>query len=111
MSDKLTARDWGKMIGNKAQCMVTGAIFTIEDIDARYGDIEIGDYRGNMFDADQCKPILRRYDDMTGEEEIELDDLIDSVSKDTLLYDYIDSIGVDQRGWIDRGLAVREVRL
>lgn len=68
-----------------------------------------------------CTPILRQMDDMTVEEVREygdkcvyrefpikygLGDPAEAYVPEIEAYDYLDSIGVDCRGWIDAGLAI-----
>jgi hypothetical protein len=113
----LTMKQWAKMIGQKvlkkqeiaeieAVCKLNepglNATFSVE---IRYLD---GTYFCDMI-RNELKPILRRIEDMTEEEERisrEIYVSSNSVRDWNILVDYIDSIGVDQRGWIDAGLAI-----
>ena len=102
----LTARDWGKLLG----CKFTDGYmaWTMNYCTGGYiYPVEQGDGR---FRAEVCKPILRTFDQMTEEEWViycDLDKFGDALNKSKTV-DYLDSIHVDQRGWIDQGLAIKE---
>ncbi len=139
----LTINDWGKMIGKKVrvyECKWYDPTKTLP-----HDTVLRGCYVGNkdvivlcVNRADHprgqdCKPILKTFDQMTeGEcryiaekfldyiENVEMvkgfvkTNFINGIFRDTNknpweLVDYLDSIGIDQRGWIEKGLAIKEV--
>jgi len=134
---KLSVHDWGRMIGGDCYIMNDewdGCICTVESIEkASDNSCFIGflpkfESRNRLLctiHSDYCKPILRSIEDMTEEEFEKYHKILDELTEDQLdflsgkkptysevkIIDYLDSIGIDQRGWIEQGLAVdaREV--
>jgi len=127
---KLSARDF--RIGDKVYCKDrsgsdTGVVNGIKKrvIQIKYTEHNEGRWYG--FENSTIKPILRRLEDMTGEEtaeefriKCECNKEIHSAAASSdgfkirekqvelvaAMVDFRDSIGIDQRGWIDAGLAV-----
>jgi len=120
---ELTTCDWARC----SRVWYRGQIYTLHKINI-YGrenntSLKFLNFKG-WHPAILCKPILRRFEDMT-EDEIEMAYEIDretceggcsecnindfAFCKTSLkMIDYLDNIGIDQRGWIDSGLAVDE---
>lgn len=110
---RLTVQDWGRMSGNKA--MYKQEVFEVKNLLVHEcGVLFIGDGYEQV-KADECKPILRMIEDMTeyeqgvycslyGQEQRNTELLIDVSHVKAI--DYLDSIGIDIRGWIDKGLAI-----
>ena len=111
MKDKLTAQDWGRLIGKNIMC---------DDEIHRLTGVKVWEnkkgfslliecetcflYNGQ---PETCKPILRRLEDMT-QRETEKYFMLTMINTITSIesVDYLDEIGVDQRNWIDAGLAI-----
>jgi len=136
MKTKLTAQDWGLMIGQQVIC--EDIMFVLDSVHCQYGDLELGDGSDNRFDAVFCKPILRELDQMTDGEKKEYgkkflanytDLLCISYDDDGLMqedclfddsypgnfpirepekFDWLTQKGFDVRGWVDAGLAVKK---
>lgn len=96
-----------------------GFVGPLTSIDAEDWLLEIG---GHMVGIHECKPILRLFADMTEEERKQLAKIkyvgahgqgmmsqrYQMMLRVAAEVDYLDSIGVDQRGWIEQGKAIRE---
>jgi len=118
---KLTAQDWGKIIGCKCGFTTTrnggGKVHSGKIVGVNtFGEstqiiLELEMTRNRCeHNVDSLmttlKPILRTFDQMTEEEETEHWGLWANDDCDHV--DYLDSIHIDQRGWIKAGLAIKE---
>ena len=117
----LTTRDWGRMIGINI-IYNNGSIFQVVGTLCELLIVK----PFNHLEMDKCKPILRKIEDMTEEEKRQLDKLDKEACEKCKLevcpidygenpcrcpavvgeIDYFDRIGIDQRSWIEKGLAV-----
>ena len=121
----LTARDWGRLLG----CKVERQLSSGSEVDGQrwrgYGTLSVDllSQITRAIDRGQevpLKPVLRTFDQMTEEERVYFLSEFGSVYDDDIPsyrirkannvkeIDYLDSIHVDQRGWIDQGLAIKE---
>jgi len=101
---KLSVQDWGRMIDIRLLLKDgTKSILLTKDLEMIREHI-------SMNQEITFKPILRRLEDMTSEEREEYELNIVSLIR-CAPEDYLDSIGIDQRGYIKSGLAIdaREV--
>jgi len=124
---KLDARSWGRMIGQKIK--TTNGIFKLIGINTNgeYDELVTNNVNScrQFHYAGDCKPILRDIDDMTHEEknefckhfELERNNISGFTQFGFLdngfnVYyrvwhlDWLESKGMDIRGWIDEELAV-----
>jgi hypothetical protein len=94
---RLPIQDWGKMIGQKAKSN-NGIIFTVDKIDL-WSVVPIYSYDYDQdFSIEDCKPILRRLEDMTYHDKNDFCNDFDingdiyniRVFKDHIIYDYGD---------------------
>jgi len=111
----LTIQDWGKMIGRRCVYDGIGNNIVAKIVGVRYVDgfedilIEITD--GNNIsrvwdNTDGVKPMLRSFKQLTDDEKKRVDAVL--FDNNCALMDYLDSIGIDQRNWIENGLAIQE---
>jgi hypothetical protein len=112
MMNKLTAQDWGRLIGCKVIWSEpdTGIEYTgtLQGVRA-YSNCSMLDVGGVDYavNANDCQPILRTSSRTSGQmTDVEIEKYLKLCQKDRV--DYLDSIYVDQRGWIETGLAVKE---
>jgi len=122
----LTARDWGRLIGGKIECVdehgtVRGVLHRVES-DFLTVKLKSNNFAYYVCFTSTCRPILRSFDQMTEEENKEFHYLTGIMSDlencethirmahQVSIMDWFDSIGVDQRGWIEAGLAIGQAR-
>ena len=128
---KLNIQDWSKMMGQKciiyqtdrqgSKCNTIGDVAVV-DLNRIGVGHEFPNYYITFHCINDCKPVLRRVEDMTKEEKEELMRISNSKTRsececciqhdtsilfiDTSISDWLESKGFDIRGWIDEGLAV-----
>lgn len=121
MKKELTVQDWGMMIGRK--------VMHVHEDGETYIDVLVGlierydcSIELNLFDCDyvnsrECKPILKRLENISEEDSQLLDEQFgflkttkDNGGVDIIgqvkLFDWLTQKGYDIRGWIDAGLAI-----
>jgi len=138
MKTKLTPQDWGMLIGQKVEyhaCNLEQISTLVAVKESTDGDSILTMYNGDFFIVGDhfCKPILRTIDQMTvedAEEIVEKFDLPKSINDDACqynkeyvlsliedeftnedlpnLYDHLTQKGLDLRGWIELGLAIKQ---
>lgn len=115
--NKLTAQQWGRIIG--CRCTLSNAESSFDGVKFEAVGLclraeRLYNENGNEFPMEECKPILRTFDQMTEEEKEKHNLLVFTsniqyeIGDSAYIVDYLDSIHVDQRGWIEAGLAIKE---
>ena len=123
MKDKLTvhkldAKSWGRLIGQDVKELTSGKVYYLSGVGTDE-ILTIAEINGHSVEnhvdvhMDDCKPILRRLEDMTEEDDAKFKRKFGTNLKYmcgfiAIHYDWFDENGYDilERRWIDAGLAI-----